>query len=157
MTPKRLQNHLESEFRCLVRLKRHHRFLVCFHHNKMRSTPTPWMRIRINRDGLYFLFSFCLICVLQIIKDLNVKEKFATFPKLNVRRCSRIVLGDNEDNNIRSNEAVMRPKGAEFILNSTLPCQEINIGDPNVRILYVGVVLLSSYQIERRRTKKHIG
>lgn len=65
-----------------------------------------------------------------------MKDKFATFPKLNVRRCSRIVVGENEDTNNRSNEVTAKSKGAEFILNSSLPCQEIDISDQNVCIAH---------------------
>lgn len=64
-----------------------------------------------------------------------MKDKFATFPKLNVRRCSRIIVGENEDNNNRSNEIPTKSKGAEFILNSSLPCQEIDISEQNVCIV----------------------
>lgn len=102
-----------------------------------------------------FLFSFSSSLHIMHFKDLNTKNKFATFPKLklSVRRCSRIVLGDNEDNTIRPNEPVMRPKGAEFILNSSLPCQEINIGDPNVRYVCLSVCvfffLFLLYQIKK--------
>lgn len=65
---------------------------------------------------------------------MSAKGKFATFPKLNVRRCSRIVVGEPDDGSKRPNElAASSGGGAEFILNSSLPCQELNIGDQNVR------------------------
>lgn len=60
-------------------------------------------------------------------------EKFATLPSLQVRRRSRIVLGENDDDDSsRASASSTKSKGPEFILNSSLPCQEIEIGDSKV-------------------------
>lgn len=67
--------------------------------------------------------------------DLSKDEKFATLPSLQVRRRSRIVFGENDDDDSsRASASSVKSKGPEFILNSSLPCQEIEIGDPKVII-----------------------
>lgn len=67
--------------------------------------------------------------------DLSKDEKFATIPSLQVRRRSRIVFGENDDDDSsRASASSIKSKGPEFILNSSLPCQEIEIGDPKVLI-----------------------
>lgn len=64
--------------------------------------------------------------------------KFATLPNLRVRRPSRIVLNENnssddEDQSIASNKS----KIPEFIANSSLPYQEMDISDAKVIFCYI--------------------
>lgn len=61
--------------------------------------------------------------------DLSKNDKFATLPNLRVRRRSRIVVGETDDD---SRVSASKTKGPEFILNSSLPCQEIEINDTKV-------------------------
>lgn len=66
--------------------------------------------------------------------DLSTAKKFATLPGLRIRRHSRIVVGNNssDDENTSSSSAKAKAKGPEFILNSSLPSQEIDISDAKV-------------------------
>lgn len=63
--------------------------------------------------------------------DLSKANKFHTLPNLRVRRGSRIVIGSSEDGS--STNISVQSKGPEFILNSSLPCQEIDITDAKVK------------------------
>lgn len=67
--------------------------------------------------------------------DLSKANKFHTLPNLRVRRGSRIVIGSSDDGS--SNNISVQSKGPEFILNSSLPCQEIDITDAKVNELKI--------------------
>lgn len=64
--------------------------------------------------------------------DLSEANKFSTLPNLRVRRRSRVIIGNNssDDENLSTGSSKMR--GPEFILNSSLPSQEIDISDAKV-------------------------
>lgn len=62
--------------------------------------------------------------------DLSKDNKFHTLPNLRVRRGSRIVIGSSDDGSLKNHS--VQSKGPEFILNSSLPCQEIDITDAKV-------------------------
>lgn len=65
------------------------------------------------------------------LTDLSKANKFHTLPNLRVRRGSRIVIGSSDDASVNNNVSI-QSKGPEFILNSSLPCQEIDITDAKV-------------------------
>lgn len=62
--------------------------------------------------------------------DLSKANRFHTLPNLRVRRGSRIVIGSSDDGSL--NNVSSQSEGPEFILNSSLPCQEIDITDGKV-------------------------
>lgn len=69
--------------------------------------------------------------------DLSKANKFHTLPNLRVRRGSRIVIGSSDDASLNNNVSI-QSKGPEFILNSSLPCQEIDITD--AKVIVTGLV-----------------
>lgn len=94
--------------------------------------------VLISFDDSYvieFNFFFLFFCVcfrigFIVIIDLNDAANFATLPNLRVRRPSRIVIGSSDEENL--NASTSKSRGPEFILNSSLPCQEIDISDSKV-------------------------
>lgn len=80
-----------------------------------------------SMNRIYFTFS-----LFRPFADLSEANKFSTLPNLRVRRRSRVIIGNNssDDENLSTGSSKMR--GPEFILNSSLPSQEIDISDPKV-------------------------
>lgn len=79
------------------------------------------------------MFVFRLFSFYVRITDLNDAAKFATLPNLRVRRASRIVIGSSDEDGLHANISNTKStRGPEFILNSSLPCQEIDIAETKV-------------------------
>lgn len=64
--------------------------------------------------------------------DLSKAKKFATLPNLRVRRRSRVIIGNNSSDDETLSTSSSKLRGPEFILNSSLPSQEIDISDSKV-------------------------
>lgn len=100
-------------------------------------------------------FYFHLLNSPHLRADLSKTNKFHTLPNLRVRRGSRIVIGSSDDGSLNTNIPI-QSKGPEFILNSSLPCQEIDITDAKVNIctqtvLYGRISIFECFQCQHRR------
>lgn len=93
--------------------------------------------INIDSDVIEFNRIFLLRA------DLSKANKFHTLPNLRVRRGSRIVIGSSDDGSLKN--ISVQSKGPEFILNSSLPCQEIDITDAKVKLRQVSWLVSVTY------------
>lgn len=74
--------------------------------------------------------------------NTDLTTKFATFPNLKVRRKQRVISTEKLDGSNESldSNSIIKAKSPEFIINSSLPSQLIDLTD--IKVIYLILLLL---------------